>query len=117
MPEGRPRIAFIGLGLMGAAFTKRLTGLGYPVTGHDLDPARVEAAETWGVVPAGSAAAATRDADIVQICVLETASVREIVLGEAGVAETGSADKVLVDHGTTTLPATREMADRQPSHK
>lgn len=110
MTSPRPRIAFIGLGLMGAAFTRRLTGLGYEVTGHDLDPAKIEAAAAWGVVPAVSAAAATRAADIVQICVLQTASVRDIVLGAGGVAEVGSPDKVLVDHGTTALAATTEMA-------
>ena len=111
MTGGKPRIAFIGLGLMGAAFTKRLTGLGYHVTGHDTDAAKMSAAAAWGVVPAANAAGAARDADIVQICVLETASVRQIVLGEGGVAETGNADKVLIDHGTTVLEATWEMAD------
>jgi len=110
MTSTRPRLAFIGLGLMGAAFTRRLTGLGYHVTGHDLDPARVEAATAWGVAPAENAAAAARAADIVQVCVLETASVREIVLGPGGIAEAGAADKVLVDHGTTALTATRELA-------
>lgn len=110
MTDDKPRIAFIGLGLMGAAFTRRLTGLGYAVTGHDVDRAKVEAAASWGVRPAANAAAAAREADIVQVCVLETPHVRDIVLGPGGVAEVGSRGKVLVDHGTTVLAATREMA-------
>ena len=110
MATDKPRIAFIGLGLMGAAFTKRLTSLGYEVTGHDIDPAKVEAARGWGVRPAASAAEAAHDADIVQVCVLETEHVRDIALGPHGIADCGAPGKVLVDHGTTVLTATREMA-------
>lgn len=110
MNDGKPRIAFIGLGLMGAAFTRRLTALGYDVVGHDIDRAKVAAAADWGVRPADDAAAAARDADIVLVCVLETASVREIVFGPRGVVESGHSGAVLVDHGTTELEATRDMA-------
>ncbi len=109
--DRKPKIAFIGLGLMGAGFTNRLTALGYEVTGYDADSAKVAAAAGWGVEPADSAALASQGADIVQICVLETSSVRDIVLGKDGVAETGQAGAVVVDHGTTVLDATREMAE------
>jgi len=110
MGQEKPRIAFIGLGLMGAGFTKRLTTLGYSVIGYDLDSDRVEAASGWGVTPAESPAAAAAEADFVQVCVLETAAVREIVLGDDGVANVGRADMVLVDHGTTIHRDTCEMA-------
>ena len=110
MTEEKPQIAFIGLGLMGAGFTKRLIELGYEVTGHDVDPAKMTAASEWGVKPAGSAAEAVQEADIVQICVLETSSVRDIVIGKGGIVETGRAGAVVVDHGTTVLDVTREMA-------
>ena len=36
-----PKIGFIGLGLMGQAFTKRLTTSGYPVTGFDTTPEKI----------------------------------------------------------------------------
>ena len=110
MTAAKPRIAFIGLGLMGAGFTKRLTRLGYSVTGFDLERDRMAAASSWGVVSAESPAGAVKDADIVQVCVLETASVREIVFGRDGVANAGRADMVFVDHGTTIHRATCEMA-------
>jgi len=111
MTDKKPKIAFIGLGLMGAGFTKRLTALGYEVIGYDADPAKVAAAAEWSVEPAGCAAEAAREANIVQICVLETSSVRDIVLGTDSIAETGQAGAVVVDHGTTVLDATREMAE------
>ena len=37
----KPTIGFIGLGLMGQAFTKRLVSSGYTVTGFDLDPEKI----------------------------------------------------------------------------
>ncbi|MGH6915262.1 MAG: NAD(P)-binding domain-containing protein, partial [Geminicoccales bacterium] len=37
-------IGFIGLGLMGHAFTRRLVACGYRVAGYDIEPARLEAA-------------------------------------------------------------------------
>lgn len=116
MTDQPPRIAFIGLGLMGAAMTRRLTGLGYQVTGFDIDPIKLSAAESWNVQPASNAMEAAQDADIVQICVLETSSVREIVLGAGGVAEVANADQVIVDHGTTTLEGTREIAAELTRH-
>ena len=47
MTAATPRIAFIGLGLMGAGFTKRLTGLGYSVMVLDLERDRMAAASSW----------------------------------------------------------------------
>ena len=36
------RIGFIGLGLMGAGFTRRLIALGHEVVGYDPDLARMD---------------------------------------------------------------------------
>ena len=36
--DARPSIGFIGLGLMGHAFTRRLCARGYEVTGCPVDP-------------------------------------------------------------------------------
>ena len=47
MTAAKPRIAFIGLGLMRAGFTKRLTRLGYSVMGFDLEIDRMAAASIW----------------------------------------------------------------------
>ena len=54
MTEGT--VGFIGLGLMGQGFTRRLAGKGYRVVGFDIDAAKTRAASEWGVTPANSAA-------------------------------------------------------------
>lgn len=104
-------IGFIGLGLMGEGFTRRLAATGYGVVGHDIDPAKVSAAAAWGVEPAGSAAEVARRADIVLVCVLDTAAVEDVVAGDAGVVSAGRLDgKILVDHSTTEIAATKRLA-------
>jgi 3-hydroxyisobutyrate dehydrogenase len=109
MNNGKPAIGFIGLGLMGQAFTQRLCGLGYTVIGHDLVAEKIAAAAAHGVIPAASPAELTARADMVLLCVTSTDAVHRVVFGPEGVAEAGSADKLLVDHSTTVVQATRDM--------
>ena len=52
----KQRIGFIGLGLMGGSLARPLLSAGFPVTGHDLDPAKIEA-----FVKAGGRAASSPD--------------------------------------------------------
>ena len=110
MNQNKPTIGFIGLGLMGQAFTQRLCGLGYSVIGYDLVADKITAAAAHGVAPAASPAELTARADMILLCVTSTDAVHQVVFGPGGVAETGSADKLLVDHSTTIVQATREMA-------
>lgn len=105
----KPRIGFVGLGLMGQGFTKRLTSCGYAVSGYDIVPERIEAAKAHGVRPAGNPAEVTRESDIVLVCVTTTEAVRDVTFGADGIAAAAAAGKVLVDHSTTEVSATREM--------
>ncbi len=110
MPE-KPSIGFIGLGLMGQAFTKRLVGCGYPVTGYDLVSDKVHRAAKHGVTAATSSAEVTSRSDIVLTCVTSTGALHEAVFGPGGVVESASAEKVLVDHSTTLVESTTTMAE------
>lgn len=110
MSETKPKIGFIGLGLMGQAFTTRLVECGYPVTGYDIDAEKIAKAGAHGVAGAESSAAVTAASDIVLMCVIATDAVEAAVLGPGGVVETATSDKILVDHSTTIVGATREMA-------
>ena len=107
----KPTIGFIGLGLMGQAFTKRLVSRGYAVTGFDISPDRVEQATKHGVEAAISSADVARKSDIILMCVISTDAVHDAVFGPAGVVESAGADKVLVDHSTTIVENTKTMAD------
>ena len=106
----KPRIGFIGLGLMGQAFTLRLTDCGYTVTGYDLDPEKVAVAGKHGVRPAASPAAVATASDIVMVCVLTTESVESVLFGPDGVKAGETSGKLLVDFGTTVVESTHLFA-------
>ena len=64
-----------------------------------------------GVQACGSPAAVARTSDIVLVSVTTTAAVEEAVLGKDGIASAGRLDgKVLVDHSTTEIEATKRVA-------
>jgi 3-hydroxyisobutyrate dehydrogenase-like beta-hydroxyacid dehydrogenase len=105
------KIGFIGLGLMGAGFTKRLVATGHSVIGYDLDGEKLSAARAWGVAPAASPAEAARDADLAAICVTTTHAVEEVALGDNGLTSLGRLDgKSVVDFSTTEIAATHRVA-------
>lgn len=112
MTEAKTRVGFIGLGLMGQAFTARLVECGYRVSGTDIDPEKVERATGHGVTPASSAAEVAGMSDIVLVCVTSTDAVEQAVFGPGGVVEAAVAGKVLVDHSTSIVEATKAMAER-----
>lgn len=105
-------IGFVGLGLMGQAFTRRLAACGHRVTGYDIVPEKLDAAARHGVRPAASAAEVARSSDIVQICVMTRDDLERAVFGERGVAEAASAGKILIDHSTTEVETTKAFAAR-----
>jgi 3-hydroxyisobutyrate dehydrogenase-like beta-hydroxyacid dehydrogenase len=104
-------VGFVGLGLMGEGFTRRLGEKGYRVIGYDADADKTEAAAAWGVVPAQSAAEVAEAADIVLVCVINTAAVEDVTLGPRGIALASKpGGKICVDLSTTELDATKRIA-------
>jgi len=104
-------VGFVGLGLMGEGFTRRLCEKGYRVIGFDADAGKTQAAAAWGVVPAQSAAEVADAADIILVCVINTAAVEDVTLGSRGIATTAKpGGKICVDLSTTELDATKRIA-------
>jgi len=106
----KPRLGYLGQGLMGSQMTKRLIDNGYQVTAYDPDPDKMAAAVANGATAAASPAEVARASDIVQACVITTPALTEAMLGPDGIIEGGAADKVFLDHSTTIADKTREMA-------
>lgn len=104
-------IGFVGLGLMGQGFTRRLAERGHGVVAFDIDPSKVAAAAAWGVKPATSTADVVAACDVILTCVINTAAVEDAVLGPNGAVAAGDLNgKILVDHSTTELEATKRIA-------
>jgi 3-hydroxyisobutyrate dehydrogenase len=103
-------IGFVGLGLMGEGFTRRLIEKGHTLIGFDIDPKKTRAAAHWGVKPAATAAEVAQACDIVLVCVINTVAVEDATLGPRGMASVEIAGKTIVDHSTTELDATKRIA-------
>ena len=108
----KPKLGYLGLGLMGSQMTKRLIKTGYQVTGFDPDPNKMSVAAANGVIAAASPAEVARASDIVQACVITTPALTEAIFGPGGIAEGGDADKIFLDHSTTIADKTRDLAAR-----
>eukprot|EP01042_Synura_sphagnicola_P026937 gene26938-34797_t len=78
-------IGFIGLGLMGAGFCKRLIATGRSVVGYDLDPARQDEAQALGVALAASPAEVAERANRVCIAVTTPKAGQAVVGGDGGI--------------------------------
>jgi 3-hydroxyisobutyrate dehydrogenase-like beta-hydroxyacid dehydrogenase len=104
-------VGFVGLGLMGEGFTRRLAEKGHRVVGFDIDATKIRAASAWGVTPANSAAEVADAADLILVCVINTAAVEDATTGPRGfIAARDIAGKICVDVSTTELDATARVA-------
>ena len=112
MAHDRQDLGFIGLGLMGQAFTKRMVACGHRVTGYDIVADKIARAGEHGVHAASSAAEVARASAIVHVSVMTKDDLAAAVFGPNGVAEGAARGKVLVDHSTTEVEATRQFAAR-----
>jgi 2-hydroxy-3-oxopropionate reductase len=106
----KPKIGFIGLGLMGAAMVARLQDLGYDlmVMGNVTRP-RIDAAVARGAVEAATARELAQASDIVMLCMGTSDSVEARMRGPDGVIAGLKPGAVVVDFGTSLPGSTKEL--------
>ncbi len=105
-----PSIAFAGIGLMGLRMCHRLLAAGFPLTVWNRSSDKCAALVEAGARQAGSPAELCAGADILLLCLADTAVVREVVFGSGGIVEGARAGQLLVDHSSLEPSATRAMA-------
>jgi 3-hydroxyisobutyrate dehydrogenase-like beta-hydroxyacid dehydrogenase len=96
----QPELGFVGVGRMGGPMTERLLEAGYSLTIFDPDASQVEALVKKGAKKASSAAEVASAADIVLMSLPTPDIVRNVALGEKGVAR-GNRVRTLIDLSTT----------------
>lgn len=113
MKMTKPKLGFIGIGLMGEAMTRRLLERGWTVTVWNLEPERLDLVTPHGAVAARSPAEVVAACDIVLTCVLDGKAVASCVFGDAGIASAAEAGgKLLIDLSTIDPGLTRDLASR-----
>jgi len=111
LSAARPTVGFIGLGLMGEGFVKRLLATGHRVVGFDVAAGRCDTARALGVEIAASSAEVATRSEIVLVCVTTTDAVADVIGGPTGIVTAGAlAGKIVVDHSTTEIDTTKHLA-------
>ena len=104
------RLAFLGLGVMGAPMAAHLRRAGHQVTVYNRTAAK---AQCWAQQYGGRFAATPREAvsgaDVVFCCVGNDDDLRSVVLGEQGALAGMAEGAVLVDHTTASATVAREL--------
>jgi 3-hydroxyisobutyrate dehydrogenase-like beta-hydroxyacid dehydrogenase len=94
-------VGIVGVGLMGQAFSHHLLKSGFKVQGFDLDERRLRELHERGGTPVESPAAAARGARWLVTSLPTSDIVREVVLGEIGVAGAAAKGLILADTSTS----------------
>ncbi|HVY82734.1 MAG TPA: NAD(P)-dependent oxidoreductase [Steroidobacteraceae bacterium] len=109
----KPRIGFIGLGVMGLPMARHLAGAGYALTVLDINKesvARLQAAVPE-VSVASTAAAVASASDIVVTMLPSGLEVREIALGARGLVHGFKPGGLLLDTSSSEPEFTKEIAE------
>ena len=103
------KVGFVGIGNMGGPLAERLLGK-VELWVHDRSSERMAAFSEGGARAAASLGDLAANAEIVLTCLPSSKDVREVLLGEGGLAATLPRGSLVADMTTGDPNATREMA-------
>ena len=110
--SARPRLGYIGVGLMGLPMTQRLVGLGYDVTVFDIAPGRTDAAVAAGARAAASPSEVARTVDWLLLNLPTTDAVEDALFGPTGAAAALQPPQLVVDFSTNDVARGKAIASR-----
>ncbi len=108
----KPRIGFIGVGLMGHGMAKNIVEAGYDlhIMGH-RNRKPIDDLVARGAVETESARALAEAVDILHLCVTGSTEVEALVRGENGILASGKAGLTVIDCSTSDPVSTLAIAD------
>jgi 3-hydroxyisobutyrate dehydrogenase len=109
MTMTKPRIAFLGLGIMGSGMARRLLDAGFPLAVYNRNPERSKPFQAIATVAASPCNAASR-ADIVISMVADDAASKGMWFGDSGALAGVTAGAVLIESSTLSVGWIKELA-------
>ena len=106
------RVAFLGLGVMGAAMAANIAKAGFALSVHNRSRGKAEALEAAGANWAATPAEAARGAAVVGLCLPDTPDVEAVLFGPGGVAEGVAPGTVVIDFSTIAAAPAAGFARR-----
>ncbi|WP_291140936.1 NAD(P)-dependent oxidoreductase [Hydrogenophaga sp.] len=110
-PSDKPRVAVLGIGMMGFPMARRLCEAGYTLSAWNRSRTKAERLQPFGARVADTPADAVRGADIV-ITLLENGDVVEDVLFRQGMTDGLSAGALVIDMSSIQPRQARDHAAR-----
>lgn len=104
------KLAFLGLGVMGAPMAGHLQGAGHDVTVYNRTESKAQAwSDQYGGASAATPREAANGADFVMACVGNDDDLRSVCLGPDGAFAGMAKGSVFVDHTTVSAKVTSEL--------
>ncbi|MFE9456746.1 2-hydroxy-3-oxopropionate reductase [Streptomyces californicus] len=111
MSNNLPKVAWIGLGIMGSPMSENLIKAGYDVTGYTLEQDKIDRLVAAGGTGASSIADAVENADVVITMVPASPQVEAIAYGPDGILENAKRGALLVDMSSITPQTSVDLAE------
>jgi 3-hydroxyisobutyrate dehydrogenase len=106
----KPRVAFLGLGIMGSGMARRLLANGFPVAVFNRNPKKASAFADAGARVGSSPADAASGAEFIISMVADDTASRALWLGENGALSVAAPGTVCIDCSTVTVDWVRELS-------
>jgi len=111
------KIAFLGLGRMGAGMARNLIRAGHSLAVYNRSREKAEALAADGARVATSPADAARDADAVMSMVADDYALEQIIFGENGAASAMKAGCIHLSHSTISTGMARRLTSEHAQRK
>ena len=112
MSETRPRIGFVGLGIMGRPMVRNLMRAGYDVTVHDVNRAAVEELVAEGAHAGESARGVAAATDVFISMVPDSPDAEAVYGGPGGAFEAARPGWLAIDMSSISPTVARSLAER-----
>lgn len=112
----KPRVAILGLGLMGTGMAGRLLSADFTLTVYNRTPEKAAPLAKAGAKVAGSPREAAASSDVVLSMVADDDASRGVWLGEKGALAGAASGTVLIESSTLTVGWIKELAVAAAQH-
>lgn len=106
----KPKVGFIGLGLMGKPMALNIHKKGFSLAVYNRSAKRLADFKKLGISTYSSPAELARNSDVVITMITAPKDVEEVTLGKNGIAESGNQNLVYIDMSTIGPSAARGVA-------
>ncbi|MBN1993819.1 MAG: NAD-binding protein, partial [Anaerolineae bacterium] len=96
----KPKIGFIGIGIMGQYMAGHLINAGYELVAYDVVSAAVDRAVAAGAQKGGSCQDVAAQTDLIISMVPDSPDVEEVALGQNGLIQAARAGQIYIDMST-----------------